>query len=492
MNGRLAARVGDGLALLAVAAFALAAVSYLLYQGYVDHGEAVMSAMAWRMLHGAKVYLPFDDPDQITNLYGPLTFLWHSWPLALFGGGVSASKAAATVAALLLPPAIWLIVRKDPAITGWVMALTTGLLIIHLAFPVVIRPDSLLTLMVATATLLAARDTEGMGRTILIGVAIGAGIGIKIHGALYFAPLAIYHFWGHWRRIPVMGVASVAVALAPFALPMFPLKEYLAWFGPMAGKENDWPYLLAMAELLALYATPLLVWALGGRRALAATTLRERLYAGTYAAAMVLVLYPATKTGGGGHYLMPFLPVAADQLRRAFAAGGSTARQRAGLMVAVLVALVTDWQCERRFFKKLEWEKSRAVVAEIEKIMDDYPGETVQMGIGRTPTDTGDQLSIHYYTWRNLPVYRGNPFTIDAAIVMELHKLGMPFPAEAVHRFERCDTRIWLIPKDGEPFRLWGYYYQEAFPEEVRTAFQGHYVKAESRTFFDVWKCRDR
>jgi len=484
------ASIGNPLAAAAVLAFVAAAVAYLFYPGYIDHGEAATSGAAWLMLKGGQVYLPLDSPDQITSLYGPFTYLWHAWPLALFGGGIASSKLGATIAAVLIPVGLWAIVRRD-AMAGWIIAFAAGMLIIHLAFPVVIRPDSLLTLLTAAATLAAVRDGGERWRTVLIGLAAGAAVATKIHGAVYLAPVAIYHVLGDWRRAPVLAASAVAAALLPFALPPFSLATFLSWFGPFMAKENSWGDALGkMGEVLALYAVPLVIWALAGRKGWAAAGLPACVYAGSYGIAVVLILFPATKNGGGPHYLMPLLPAAIDLIRRGLAAGGAPLRQRLTVAAFALVALGTAWQCERRFFKKLEWDKARAVVAEIEQILDAHPGEPMQMGTGRTPEDIGAQFSFHYYNWHNLPVFRGNPYTIDAGIVMELRKLNQPFPPEAIARLEHCQTRLWLIPKGGEPFDLAGYYNQQVFPPEVRQAFLAHHVKAESHAFFDVWRCR--
>lgn len=476
------------LGLLAAADVAVAAIAYLLYPGYVDHGEGAISAMAVRMLAGKPVYLPFDSPDWITNLYGPVTYLWHAWPLALFGGGMVTGKLAAALAAILIPASLWLLVRRH-AMAGWMLALGAAMVITHLAFPVVIRPDALLTVVAAAAVLVAARE-EPRGRwsgAVLIGVAAGLAIGIKIHSAIYLAPVALYVLMADWRRLPVMALFAAAIAALPFASPLFPLAEYLSWFGPMAAKENVWRGFTLLWWKLALYlAIPVAVWVMAGAKA----KRRELVYLGGYALCSLLILFPATKVGGGDQYYLPLLPTMIDLIRRALDAGGSTARQRGIVIAGALLTLAAAYQPERRFFKKLEWAKSRAVVAEIEAILDAHPDQRIQMGVGRTAADIGDQFSYHYYAWRNLPVYRGHPYTLDSGIAMEFVKLGKPFPAEALRRLETCDTQLWLIPKDGTPFSLQGYYNQDVFGPEVLDTFQRHHTKLETHRFFDVWECR--
>lgn len=492
MAGGRAARLwaGTGWALAGLAGLNLmvVAILYQRYAGYVDHGESAISAMAWRMLDGATVYLPLDSPDWITNVYGPLTYLWHAWPLALFGGSVGASKVAAMVAAILLPPALLVLARGLGPLTGWTIAFLVGLTTINIAFPVVIRPDALLTLVVALAVFAARRAKRwGWRATLAIGLAAGAAVNLKVHGFLYLAPIGLFHLWGQWRRLPLLAASALAMAGLPFLSPSFPLREYLAWFGPLAAKENQWR--VGWYWEVALYLAPLLLLALGPRRRPSGA---ERAYLGGYVLCLVLVLFPATKLGGGVHYFMPFLPLAADLIRRA-CAPGPTLGQRAAITVLALIPLAASYQGERRFFKKLEWTQSAAAVAEIETLLDRYHDKRVQMAVGYlAATDFGASLSYHFYQWRNLPIYRGHPYTLDAGIAQELSKAGIALPPEAITRIKTCHTEIWLTPKDSLPFGLTGYYNREVFPDAARAAFFAHNTKIASGTFYDVWACSAR
>lgn len=472
-----------GLAWLNIVAVALA---YMLYPGYIDHGESALSAMAWKMLHGAKAYYPLDSPERITNVYGPINYLWHAWPLALFGGSVSTSKIAAALAAILLTPALFLLSKGNRAMVGWTVAFLTGIYSINIAFPVVIRPDALLTLVVALGVLAGAKDESwGKRSTILIGLAAGIAVDIKVHGFIYLAPVGLLHVMGDWRRLPLLVIVAAVTACSPFVLPAFPLMDYLAWFGPMAGKENHW--LVGWFWEVVLYLFPILFLVLGGKRGLSG---RELVYLAAYGLCIVLVIFPATKVGAGSHYFMPFLPLAADLMRR-LSKGEVSRNQKIAVTVVTLIALIGSFQAERRFFKKLEWTKSAEVVAEINTILDKYRQKPVQMTVGYVAaTDRTAPLSYHYYAWRNLPVYRGNPYTLDSGIMMELTKLRVPFPSEAITRIETCHTQIWLVPKDGDPLNLVGYYNQQVYPQEARDAFFAHTAKVETGKYFDIWECR--
>ncbi|OAN52204.1 hypothetical protein A6A04_00430 [Paramagnetospirillum marisnigri] len=484
--GKTWEKAGWTLAALAWANVVTVAVLYMLYPGYIDHGEPAISAMIWKMLGGAKAYYPLESAERITNIYGPVAYLWHMWPLALFGGSITASKVAACLGAVLMTPALFLLARKAGPVAGWTLAFLTGIYTIVIAFPVVIRPDAILFLLIAFAVFAVARAGDWRWKaSLILGLAAGLAVNIKLHAAIYLLPVGLYHLAaGNWRHLPMMAVAAMAAAVAFFLLPTFPLMDYLAWLGPISAKENNW--MLGWYWEVALYYFPFLFLALGRRRPL---DLAEKIYLGAYGLCILVTLFPATKVGGGSHYFLPFLPLAADLIRR-LSADSPNGRQKIAVTVFALFALAGSFQAERRFFKKLEWAKSREVVAEISAVLDRYKDKRVQMTVGRVDTDLGTQLSYHYYSWRNLPVFRGNPYTMDAGIMMELTKLGVPFPDEAIRRIETCHTQVWLVPKDGEPMNLTGYYNQQVFPEAARAAFFAHHTKVSSGAFYDIWECR--
>ncbi len=480
---------GMAAVLAAVAVFGVAAamVAYGLYPGYLEHGEAAIAATAFRLLHGMPAYYAFDAPERITNIYGPWTYLWHAVPLALFGATLTTSKIAALTGPVLVITGAWAVGRRFGRFGEAVaVALAAGFIIMHLGFPVTVRPDALLTALVALATWAAAR-TEGPGwawaESLAIGIAGGVAANIKIHAGLYFAPVALLHLAGDWRRLlPMAAAGSVALA-APFLSPLFPLGDYLSWFGPISAKENTWNGFRVLWMKFALYlGVPVAAWALAGRQALAG---RERTYLAAYVACVLVALFPATKNGASHHYYMPFLPLLVDLSLRAFRAGRRRVVLARALVGFAALVLLLAAQTERRFFKSLEWTQARDVTAEIEALIRANPGLPMQMGVGDIPQ------RFYLYSWRDLPVFAGGPYTMDAGIVMEMTKLGVPMPAEATRRMAACETRLWLIPGGESPFTLKGYYDQTIFDAAFRDAFMAHHHKVASGRYFDLWRCEE-
>jgi hypothetical protein len=473
-------------AAIGTAMLTAALAAYMVYPAYIEHAEAALSATAWRMLQGIPAYHSLDSADRTTNLYGPVTYLWHAWPLALFGASIPASKVAGVLAAALLPLVIALDHRRL-GLAAPAAAMATLGTVAFLNFPVTIRPDCLLAVLVAltVAAIRRGETAPGWGPTIVFGICAGLAVNLKIYALIYFAPLALLHLWGNWRRLPVVAAVAAVVAAAPFAMPLFPPRDFFAWFPLMAGKENALAALRDVANHLAVaLLPPIVVWA-AGRAAWGRAGGGVRAYLCAHAACVLLVLYPATKPGAGFHYFLPFLATSIDLTMRGLAAGGAERRQRIAVLAGVALILGLAYQPERRFFKILDWAEARAATTEIAAVLKDHPGETVEMGIGGN-----DPLNFRWYSWRNLLVYAGNPYTIDISVMMEMTRLKLPMPAETIARIRNCHTRLWLIPKGETPFKLIGYYNQIVVGDDFREAFMAAYERAESRAVYDVWRCR--
>ncbi|MDO8607453.1 MAG: glycosyltransferase family 39 protein [Phaeospirillum sp.] len=485
-----ASRLVFGLAVFAVVNLVAVIVAYALYPGYLEHGEAASSATAFRLLRGFPAYYPFDAAERISNVYGPWTYLWQTWAMVLFGASLTTSKIAGLLGSILVVVGAWALGRRHGRLgEALAVALAAGFILFHLGFPITIRPDSLLSALVTVAVLAAARaearSDMAWAETLVIGIAGGIAVNVKIHAGLYMAPAALLHLSGNWRRLFPMAASGALALAAPFLSPLFPLSDYLSWFGPMSGKENSWNGFRVLWMKFAFYlGTPLLVWGLAGFSALRG---RQRLYLATYVGCGLLVLFPATKVGGSHHYYLPLLPVLIDLSLRALAVAGERLIVRRALAIVAVLLLFMAAQTERRFFKTLEWKDAREVSAEIDSVIRANPGVPIQMGVGGPRTEE----KFYLYSWRNLLVFAGGPYTLDTAIVMEMTKLGVAMPAETIRRMAACETRLWLIPHGEAPFSLIGYYNQTIYNDAFRQAFADHHRLDSSGTYFDLWRCTE-
>lgn len=474
------------LAGLAYASLVAVGVTYLAYPAFVDHGEPSTLLIAWRLLQGLPAYPAFSAPERITNIYGPLAYGVNVPFLAVLGPSISVGKSAAVLAALAIPLAVFWSRIRD----GWTAAaagvlLASGYAILHLPATLWNRPDSFVTLCVALA-LVALRSTGLSGHETLRAVAIalctGLAVGAKLHAALYFAPIVLFYVWERgFGTLALMAAVGAAVMLAPFALPLFSLNDYLSWFEPVAaGKQNSWGVFLKVFRYSLFYFAPL-VFPLLERKTLQK---RDWLYVGAYAGCLVLAYFPASKPGAGMHYLLPFAPVAVDIAIRYGAARFTRRAATAAAAILAVALLLICMPIQQRFIEALRWDDARAIESEIRQIMADFKGRSLEMGVGETV------VSYPRTFQKTILVTAGNPYSLDAAIVTETAYLKIPLPPETIARVRACRTNAWLIPAGERPFAMVGYYAMPAFGQEFQDAFLAAYEKRRSYRTFDVWVCR--
>ncbi|MGB0683270.1 MAG: hypothetical protein ACPGOV_11205 [Magnetovibrionaceae bacterium] len=490
----------SGSVLLALGAFLAVAYTglvYLVYPGYIDHGEPSVLLLGWRLLDGHQVYPDFEAAERTVNVYGPYSYLVHLPALLAFGDSVLVGKLTSIVTALLFCLSPILLFRGRAL---WVRALgvtfLSALVLVHTPAPIWNRPD----IFMATCVLLAVAFARwGEGRdplfhdqawwaTVGIGICAGLAMGFKIHAAVFVAPVALFHVWGrdfrHWIALPAV---MVGVGLLPFAFDVFSLSGLTAWFGLLASKPFDpgmgMDYLRYNAVSLVLVGAASVLYLFGNGAEKDGWALP--LYLLAILGVMALVVIPAAKPGAGWYYLLPFSALVLDVTERL------VWRKRPAIwalglsVIGIIGLLVTAVPIQKRFHLSLDVPLSERVAAELASIMADHIGATIEMGLGE------DALQGYHNSWqRSRLVLAGHPYSLDAAIMTEVSQFGVTMPPAALAKLAACDPDIWLIPSGEEPFSLIGYYGNPVFTDTWRTAFRTAYQRLESRTFFDVWRCK--
>ena len=477
-------------AVLCFANVAAVAIGYLAYPGYVDHGEPSVAMTSWRLLGGFPAYPAFDDPDRTTNLYGPVTYFIHAASFFLAGPGIPVSKAAGLAAALMIPAVVFATHRRrGTGAAATALILGAGFLVLGLPTSIWNRPDPFLALFVAFGVWAMNASREGepeWGKSAIIAVCGGLAMGLKIHAGIYFVPLVLYHSWGRgmgtFLFICIVGAVTV---VAPFALEIFSLSNYLAWFPHMAGKPTDWSVLTKILRYSVFYMAPVLFFLAARKWRNGAFGTVENVYFGSFVACVLILLVPAAKSGAGWYYLFPFLAVSVDMMIRY---SGAVTRNRwpvrAGVGVVAAAIFIVSVPIQKRFARALHWQKADDITADIEAILKSYPGKTIQMGMG-------DSIAGYNNTvYKPLLVFAGHPHTLDIGIAIETSKLGIPLPQETLDRIDDCHTDAWLIPTGEKPFSMIGYYGNPVFGDSFRSAFHRGYALQKRFQFFDVWMCR--
>lgn len=493
-------RLLGGFAALAALDVVWAGLVYLVYPGYVDHGEPSVALISWRLLDGVAAYPAFDDPGGVANIYGPLTYVVHALVFATLGPSVAAGKWAGVAAAILIPVGVLLSHRRR----GWgdaalAAALSAALVAFHLPTTIWNRPDSLLALLVVIAVWTANAAQPGRpewGKTIVIAVCGGAAVALKIHGGIYVAPVAVFHCLDRGRGVrsfAAMCAVGAAVAALPFASPLFSAGNYAEWLALLAGKASPPDHLLTMLRFGVVYMVPLALFLVvrarareaAGSNGAAGVSVAETGYAAAYGVALVAAAYLGGKPGAGIHYFFPLAAITADMCLRFLPRVGWRPKvQAAALAAFAAVVLIISVPVQKRFYRALHWDRAAAIEAEIGAVVAAYPGRTIEMGVGA-------KAATYPRTYQKTRlVLAGHPYTVDAGVLTEWSKLGIPLSEVTLAMIRGCSTDVWLIPRGEEPFAMIGYYGNRIFGPAFRDAFLTSYAKDKSFQYLDVWTCR--
>ncbi len=460
----------------------------------LDFDEANILSIAAASLHGQPVYHSLHSPDaSYAYQYGPMTFLIYRTAMVFGQGAFWVLRVPVVLANIFFCLALLSTLRK---FVNWQMAVAL------MAFPLCammhyvncslgLRADIWILLALALALRCSLMERPWLA-ILLTGVFGGLAVNFKVPAVLGFSLILVMIF----RRFGVKAaivtlITGTATALAPFAIQNISLKNYLAWVG-QSGKTGPDPHVMPfcffyaiflLLPLLALRWAGLPIWpstsAEGARRF---TFVEPTLFAlCLFAGAFV-----SSKVGAGPYHLWQLLPIVS-----VYVATSIAARRRADgiplrLDYALCVLAVTSTVFGLAFIKRdmrnihvptpAEAADLSLGRQELQRNLDLYRGRTLQVGYGPTPRESAEML-------RYIPVFHGQPYTLDGAGRLEAWML--PFPANIPKRMINCTDDVWMIPHGESPFD--GYFY---FPPALHGIFLQHYDLQEQGAIYDVWVCK--
>lgn len=470
----------------------LVAASYLIYPGYLDHGEPGMALIAWRLLDGIPAYLGFDSPFLVSNVYGPLTYSSQALSFWLFGSTILSGKVMSFLAAAFIPIFVFLSHRHrgfEAAAAGAILA--SALMLFLIPFSIWTRPESLMALLGVIAVWAAnASDSKKpeWGKSAVIAVAASLAVGMKLHAGIYFAPVVIFHCMNEnrgFKTFAAMAVVGSIMVMLPFAFSIFPISEFWTWIFHHLKKDSPSQFVFKYVRYGFIYASAALFYLAASRWSGKSHSLAEKVYFGLFLACLIATLFPATKVGAGTYYFYPFLAILLDQILRHAVLVKKRKEVVWGLFgVLTVTLLITSIPTQKRFFRALHWQEIAAVQSDIRAIMAAYPDRTIEMGVGQ------DVRTYPRTFYRTLLVMAGHPYTIDAAPAMEMNMWKIPLTDDLLSMIRGCNTDIWLIPKDEKPFQMTGYYGAPTLDQAFGNTFLASYTKLNSFDYFDVWACQ--
>ena len=461
---------------------------YLAQEQYADPAEPTIAALAWLFRVGQPIYHAFDSPERYSHIYGPMAFIIPSWSLGLFGPGIRASKIPGAVAALLSLAIAFALTRgvagrRDALILTGVLA---GLCLMFQNYTFWIRPDSLQLLGAATALFAAVAMGGTLIPGLVLGVATGLLIGLKITGAFYAVPaFALLVARQRYRSIIVAAAVTCVVAAAPFMRDdQVSFSNYLHWVRISAGNGIQLRGLRVNVEWALFLLLPLLPTL--GRRSVRP---EDRWLGWSAVGSMLVIVCAASKPGAGPYHLIPFLPVV--MYGTALVLQGTPSRERENSTyaagVAAFLGSIAIVACLQTSY--FVWSASRIpgtpVVEDITRFAALHPTARIDMGY----SDVKEPLTFV----RPVLVFRQGAYLLDAPAIQEYQMSGVELPRATLRAVEECEVDIWLIAKGGEPFSIRNRYpatgYAPIFDPQFRLAFLNTYRRTSATQYFDVWEC---
>jgi 4-amino-4-deoxy-L-arabinose transferase-like glycosyltransferase len=452
---------------------------------YFDPAEPTITAVSSAFTAGRPLYPALDAAERYAHIYGPVLFLTHAASLRLFGASIVASKVVGALAIIASLGLGFRIFREREGPVAAIVA-TAGCALVYMAFGNVTfwtRSDPLLILC-ATVGLYAAHLQKRLPAILVLGVAAGVAMNLKVTGLLYLLPPAALVLLRHGpRALVVSGVCALLTAAAPFTLSTISLANYWGYLELSAGNGLSTARLRLNLEWAVFLYAPSLGMLLIARRTEAPPERAKRL-ALALLPAIVVTAIVAAKPGGGPFHLLPFMPALAQAVL-GLGVGGRRPLPARSLVVAFGIATVVLAVPRQLVFLRTTAARDlRPAVAYLRAFADAHPGRSIGVGFA----------GISYLSHaRPEIVFRTGDYLLDAPAIQEHRLSGLELPASTMRAIEACRSEYMLIPSGATPFDVPSAYYplgpSEVFPEEFRATFFKHYIRTAAGDVFDVWTC---
>ncbi len=492
-----------GVACLVIAAFIGADLSYCLSSVFWDHNEPAFGIESWLFWRGDSVYQDLLTQERYSGPYGPYGYIAVGLCQGLIGPSVFATKLLPCIAGALAIALFHLVLSRRTS--GSVALLFTSLLAalsLRLGpFAFWSRPDPFLLLCVTTGLIAASR--KSLATTVLLGIAIGVAVNLKIHSVLYFIPVAMIAVRTGFDRAALMKVATIAaiVAIVPFIfLPQISVWNYLGMLR-VIGKRGfgllecrlSWEWLVTVSLPLT---GALLFYRLTCRNSREKLDRAEKRYLAAIVVASVALLVFASKLGAGPHHFLPLIPVilffAAEQTGKgrgfrwhsSMVGVTSYALCFSWLLSCVLVALGSAYSISSGAIRNEA--EAAASIRDLKQLVDEHPGYTWLGGasLGGEPLESSYHLEL---------VFKGSPPGVIPPVQMDFQLAR--FPEADLTRLENEIEKkyrqpiAWVVPRGSTPLGMKTAFDQSRslFSEKFQREFAERFAKGGSSRFFDFY-----
>jgi hypothetical protein len=323
---------------------------------------------------------------------------------------------------------------------------------------------------------------------VLCGLAIGIAANAKITGIIYFLPYVVWMYERDGIRAPfAAGMTALLIMILPYlSEDTVSLSNYIELLRAAGSHGLSKSMLIQNIFFLVIACVPIVAW-LAVRKDVIYDNWRVVLAS---LGALALVLVAASKPGSGPHHFLPFLPA----LGFLTALAVSNLRENKGTSRFIFWAPVTAFLLAvvmKALFALYyglgvvgSQQAGLKLVEELDTVIARYPESNIHMGYGDGSTYTTTFV-------RNHLVYKGNPYLVDSAAIMDFDFSGIEIPQLTIDRMLEDPSAVWLIPTGQPPFTLVNWYYRHkgglTFDENFRTAFTENFARVDSTVHYDIY-----
>jgi hypothetical protein len=477
---------------------------YALSLGFWDHWEPTIASISWYFWSGNDVYPDPNSSEVYLTHFGPYLYIFNGAIEALLRPSIFSAKLGGVLFGCGSVLAVFFLVWRYCAAS--IALLATSLFVamqLHFShFSFWNRPEPFLVFFVSGACLAMTRPS--WWSAIIVGIAAGVCLNLKIHSILYFIPLLAYTRRPMSVRHIALAIAALCVVwMAPFCLfrnISFPNYCVALKMGATHGFDPwiyagilRWCFLLAMPvgliTILAYIQDPDRVKHAFDKNKMAVFLIML---------AFIFMLIPASKVGSGAHHYMPFLPIVFLVVTYLHRDGLVIHFNHSKSTLLVYACLISWTVCLFVFagfkLRDMKWRLQSnshflgVLASEIQEVLDKYGGtHVVCMGQAGGPQG-GGQYEFTYL--RPLLVFKGMPIGLDPAVLMDRKKAGGTIPpADAIGKSLGTMPVMWMIPKGEEPFTLRTWYPpgDDLYGEQFRQDFSSLWGVSSQIPHFNLY-----
>lgn len=474
-------------------------ILYPTWADYADPAEANVAIVSWLFRNGQPIYPNLTAAERYINNYGAFSYIIQSVFLSFLTPSIFSSKVAGCLAGLSSLSLIFLLIRHR---LGWKIA-TYGSAIVSLCFLAQtsasglltssfwVRPDALLLFFTVLGLFLAVRGRKWIA---IVGSAIALGIStnLKITAFLHFVPIYVLLLdrFGFISILTSSGIALLITVL-PYLIPQISLTNYWTWLQQVRLKGINSEQIPKNLLWTGFVSVPVAIAFL--QSVLTDSFKRwlpeNLLFCITLILGIVINAVISSTRGALENNMLPFVPLlvylAIELFQQAKHSKILTPISLSAAIAFTLSIGLAVYSTEVRFIDRMITAPGHRAIVDLNQFMTANPNRTIGMGYGA--------VSYQLSTYRPQLVFKGNPYLLDSASLMEMQASGMNnTPETTLNAMRTCQTKIWLIPKGKPPFQVYSYYppLQKLFSDEFRKIFAQNYDRQSSTKFYDAWVCK--